>query len=209
MSNPFVSCESVLKFHNSEKFAAVLAVVLLACSASAGEPVGVSVPVPVFADGETSAEVAIPAPGPDERILKITMAFEATPTNNVEFALSSGDGKEVIIGWDCGKWFARGGHLLEGWITVPASAPSAAGPRTLTLAVRFGRMSGMPLNFTLNADGASVAFAAPGPESLLEWLTRLGEWGQPLQVTATARGGAEDVSLEVAFRRDGSLIIVR
>ena len=172
-------------------------------------PVRVSTPSPVYADGEATTKVALPAPAPDKRMLKITMTFEASPTNNVEFALSSGDSEEVIIGWDCGEWFARGGHLLEGWLTTPASNPSATGPRTLTLAVRFGKKYNMPLTFALDADGAPVGFAGSGPESLLGWLARLGEHGQPLQVAVTSRGGAGEAALDAAFSKDGSLIIVR
>ena len=207
MSNTSVNRVSVLKTQNMKNFIAVSVVVLVACVASAEMPARASVPAPVYADGEASVKITLPAPAPDKRILKITMAFDAAPTNNVEFALTSGDSEEVIIGWDCGEWFARGGQLLEGWVTTPASNPSATGPRTLTLAVRFGKKNNMPLTFALDADGVPVGFA--GPDSLLGWLARLGEHGQPLQVAVTSRGGAGGAGLDAAFSKDGSLIIVR
>ena len=193
-----------------KKIAAVSVVALLVCVAGAGMPERVSVPVPAYADGEARAGGAVPLPDPDERMLKITLAFEASPANNVEFALSSGDGEEVIVGWDCGAWFARGGHLLEGWVTAPASNPSAAGPRALTLAVRFGRRSGMPITFMLDADGTPVGFEEPEQEeALLGWLARLGGHGQPLGATVTSRGGAGGALMEAAFDREPLLIILR
>ena len=191
-----------------KKIAAVSVVALLVCVAGTGMPVRVSVPVPAYADGEARAGGAVPLPDPEERMLKITLAFEASPTNNVEFALSLGDDEEVIVGWDCGEWFARGGHLLEGWITAPASNPTAAGPRVLTLAVRFARKTSMPITFTLDADGTPVGFEEPEQETLLGWLARLG-LQQPLEVAVTSRGCAGGAEMKATFDREPLLIIVR
>jgi hypothetical protein len=171
-------------------------------------------PVPVaFADGEASAETSLPAPGPEERLLVVRLAFNASPTNNVEFALSTMDGEEeLVLGWDYGcEWFARGGRFLEGWLTAPAAGGPPSGRRALTLAAVFSRKSGMPVRAALDADGVAVGFTGPGQEALLAWLSALGGHGRPLRVSVTARGCETpgQISLTATFMREGSAVIVR
>ena len=131
-------------------------------------------------------------------MLKITMAFEATPTNNVEFALSSGDGGEVIVGWDCGEWFVRGDGLRE-YFATPASASSG----TVTLSARVTLSTGgVPVGVTFREAGrwAGIkAFAGVSPE----W------FDGGASMTVTARGGAAGVSASATFEKTGSLIIMR
>ena len=171
-------------------------------------------PQPVaFADGEASAETSLPAPGPDARLLVVRLAFDASPTNNVEFALSTVDGEEeVVLGYDYGcEWFARGGPFLEGWLTAPAAGGPSSGRRVLTLAAVFSRKSGMPVRAALDADGVAAGFTGPGQEALLAWLSALGGHGRPLRVSVTARGceNPGQISLTAAFMREGSVILVR
>jgi hypothetical protein len=124
----------------------------------------------------------------------------------------NGEG-EVIIGWDCGEWSARGGRLLGGGFAVPAVNPAGAGPRVLAMTVGFARKSGMPSRVALEADSAAVGLSGPEREAWRGWLAgALGLHGQPARVSVAARGcpGADGgACLTAAYGRDGSVITVR
>jgi len=98
-------------------FAVSALVCALAHTAVAGVAVRVDVPLPEYADGEASAETLMPMMRERDRVLKITLAFNATPTNRVEFALGGAgvspraDSTGVIVGWRRGEWRVVGDRL--------------------------------------------------------------------------------------------------
>ena len=185
------------------------AVITVCCQQGYGNGILLTLPSPsAFADGEAFAEAALPAPDPSARELRVTLTFDASPTNNVEFCLGNddGDGMGVAAGWDCGgEWFARGGRFLSEWLAAPAANPAAAGQRTLTLRVRFLR-GGALAGAALEADGEPVSFAGHEGD-LAAWLAPLRFGG--LRAAVTARGDYGGVSMRAAFIKDGSVITVR
>ena len=96
-----------------------------ASSAMSAEQTLPTPPPSEFADRETSTTVPIPT---DEgRHLKLTLAFEPTPSNAVLVAFGRDlngsetlepEETELIVGCDCGAWFGRDegrGMSYEGW----------------------------------------------------------------------------------------------
>jgi len=161
-------------------------------------------------DGEESAGGLMPVSEASVRTLKLTLAFEASPTNNVEVALGVGaDGVSpranstvMIMGWKRGEWFVRGDRLRRQF-SAPAVDPSAEGLRTLTVRMRLDP-SGKPRHVAFAADGVPVLFEGLETEDLLTWLAHGWEAWQ-----VTARGGAGNVSAEMALYSDGSVLIVK
>ena len=96
------------------KAALVVGLLAIAASSFAAEQ---SLPVPPpsgFADAESS--VTVPIPTDEGRHLNLTLAFESTPSNAVLVALGRDlngsetlepEETELIVGVDCGEWFAR------------------------------------------------------------------------------------------------------
>ena len=67
---------------------------------------------PTKADTEESATAGFAPYNGMQSEFKITMAFDATPTNNLEFAIwesanGSSDEPEAVLGWDCGELFVE------------------------------------------------------------------------------------------------------
>jgi len=150
----------------------------------------------------------MPGAGEKDRTLKITLVFDATPTNNVEIAFGAGAGDDpdtttAVIGWDSGEWFVVGDRLRQRFV-AQAPNPSATARRTLTLRVRLAP-DGAPAGAAFTADGAPVSFQGLEPEALLQWLA-LDNWGA---LVVTSRGGAENASAEIRWFADGLVITVR
>ena len=73
-----------------------------------------------FADTEVSTNIAFVVDRSIMTRIEITVALDATPTNNVEVAIGTdgnGDGNlsveesAYVFGYDCGTWFARSAGL--------------------------------------------------------------------------------------------------
>jgi len=193
----------------------MLPVVVAACAlphiATAASSVRVEAPPPVTADGEAHAAKPMPEFFPTARTMKITLSLDASPSNGAEVALGGAwqgylpePGKVALaLGWDRGEWHIRGDRLRKRF-TAAALNPSSAVPRTLTARVRLDP-DGVPVGAVFRADGKPVIFQGLEADALLAWLDP-GGWGE---VRVTARGGAANVSAEVRYAADGSLIIVR
>jgi len=194
----------------SYKVFAVLAVSVLSHTVTAAVPVRVDVPLPVYADGESSAYAAAPGWGAKDRTLKITLSFDASPTNNVEVALGAGPGGDfpdpdnttAVIGWDCGEWSVTLGLTRERF-AAGASNPSSAGRRTLEVRVRVDA-NGTPVDAAFTADSSPITFQGLESAALFPWLS-LDKWGA---FVVTSRGGG-NASAGVSFLADGTNIILR
>ena len=76
-----------------------------------------TLPIPppsAFVDAESS--VNVPLPTDEGRRIKLTLAFEPTPTNAVQLAFGNDlngsenlepEETELVVGCDCGEWFVR------------------------------------------------------------------------------------------------------
>ena len=87
---------------------------ILALVASAAEQQLVNPPPSEFVDAESS--VNVPIPTDEGRHIKLTIAFEPTPSNAVQVAFGRDlngsetlepEETELVLGVDCGEWFAR------------------------------------------------------------------------------------------------------
>jgi len=190
--------------------------VLAACSARA---VTLDVPLqtdPLFADREVSADAALPdagGAGQGFRVFKLTLAFAASPSNNVQVAFGrdslpadgalAAEETDFIIGLDCcGEWFLRPRGLTERF-AVPAAATN--GPHTLTAVVRVDRQ-GAPVSAAFADGGAPVVFPGLALSPLPEWLDP-SRWDI---LRATVRGpDSPEGSVRASFARDGATVTVR
>jgi len=188
------------------KHFAVSALVCALSHTAVAVAVRVDAPLPEHDDGEAAAETLTPVMGGKDRTLRLTLSFEATPTNSVEVALGAGpdpldpDGTAMVIGWDCGEWFVAGDKLRQR-LAVAAADPTVAGLRTLTVTVRLG------------PGGRAEAFEErPGAgRTPVAFGGALGAWAGPSgwdTLRVVSRGGA-DAAAEVKFFADGSAVIVR
>ena len=186
------------------------AVSALACAlahTAVAVAVRVDVPPPLHVDGEASAETLMPMMREKDRVLKITLAFNATPTNRVEFALGGGDGVRadstgVIIGWRRGEWRVVGDRLRQEF-AVQAANHTVAGPRSLVVCVRV-KANGSLVGVAFEADGETL-FDGPEAGAVLQWLSPY-RW-DALQVTA--RGDADGVSVTMQSLADSTVIIIK
>jgi len=191
----------------------VFAVLLLSHYAHAVTLDVARLPGPVFADGEVSADAALPAGRTNDlRTFRLEMTFEATPSNNVEAAfgrdclpadglLAAGE-TDFIIGWDCGEWFLRPRGLRERYAFSPA-APN--GTRTLTAIIRVSAQ-GVPQPPVFRDGGADFAFPGLSLTPFPDWL-KPGLW---THLRVTARGAdAPGESVKAVFAPGGASIFIR
>lgn len=151
----------------------VLAAVLFAASASA---LTVSdLPASSFADTEVSTNVAITAWNPRTRLLELSLALDATPSNNVEAALGAesdavpglaDEETGLAFGWDCGTWFIASDAVTNRF-TAESSASGTR--RELALAVRLGE-DGIPRELTATENGVPLVFAGLDGQPAPAWL---------------------------------------
>ena len=193
-------------------------VVLLSLPVLSSGAVTLDVPLqtePLSADREISSDAALPdagAAGRGFRVFKLTLAFAASPSNNVQAAFGrdnlpadgalAAEETDFIVGWDCGEWFLRPRGLAERF-AVPAAATN--GPHTLTAVVRVdGR--GAPVSAAFADGGAPVVFPGLALPPLPEWLTP-SRWDM---LRATSRGpDSAEGSVRAVFARDGATVTVR
>ena len=119
---------------------------LLACSVASAvfalPPVRPVLPPVEHLDTETATNVPFTAWQKDLRHFTVKLAFNATPSNNVEMAfgtdadgdgLLSSDESDLTAGWDCGSWFVEDGETGERFTAVPTGG---CGAHDFTLRVR-------------------------------------------------------------------------
>ena len=185
-----------------ERFLAAATVGLLA-SAS----VGFTLPPVVYADRETSTNVALCVTEGAGRF-DFAMSCLATPTNNVQAAFGvdrDGDGvlaldeTDCVFGWDCGAWFVQEGAVGARHLAATASTNAV---QTFACALRFNAAG--VRQFAATCDGTAVSWE--GDEALPPRLRR-GAWNL---VRLTGRGlDVQDESFAVAIRPDAIAIRFR
>ena len=181
---------------------------LAAASAAVAETM--PLPAPVYADGEVSLDIPVGAAlagadGPSGTF-RVSLAFTATASNNVEFALGrdrNGDGRldlsetDLIAGWDMDGFF-----LLPRGLEERFTSEGAAGLRTLTFQTRRTASGGFA-DTGFSVDGRPLVFS--GLPSAPEWL--LPPW-DILRVTSRGES-APDAAFSVKFVRQGVSVILR
>lgn len=170
-------------------------------------------PAPAFADREVSGDASLPANRTNDlRTFRLELAFDATPSNNVQVAFGrdnlpadgflAAEETDFIIGWDCGGWFLRPQGLADRHTFTPGTA---GGRRTLTASVRVDAQ-GAPQSVTFRDGTAGFTFGGLALTPFPDWL-RPDLW---TRLRVTARGAdipAENVS--VRFMRDGATVTLR
>ena len=191
----------------------LLAILLLAQCAHAVTLDVARLPEPAFADGEVSADAALPAGRTNDlRTFRLEMTFDATPSNNVQAAfgrdaapadgcLDAGE-TDFIVGWDCGEWFLRPRGLRARYAFAPAAQDGA---RTLTAIIRVSAQ-GVPQPPVFRDGGTDFAFPGLSLTSFPEWL-KPGLW---THLRVTARGAdAPGESVKAVFAPGGASIFIR
>ena len=92
---------------------------------------------------------------------KFSLICRTTATNNVQFAFgrdADEDGilsleeSDLVVGWDCGKWFVQGGYDAE---RIETSVGTDDG-QTLAWTVRLSPRTAVPVSVTATVDGTPV-----------------------------------------------------
>ena len=94
----------------------------LTSAAFALPPVRPALPPVAYIDAETTTNVQFTAWQEHVGKFKLSFTCHTTATNNVQFAFgrdADDDGtlaleeSDLVVGWDCGKWFVQGGYDAE------------------------------------------------------------------------------------------------
>ena len=187
-------------------YAIAFAFLLSACAAFSARFLP-QLPPPDFFDTEVSTNCPITNIGADTAHFDFTLAFNATPSNNVEVAFGTdADANGVLdigeeslaFGWDCGHWFAA--HPSA---PTRIEEPANAGAKTLSFALlRTPGGSTRSLSILDGTNAVLGAFSDAPPAWAFDpnWnLLRL-----------TARGvDSPDEHFTVRFAPDGILIRLR
>ena len=92
---------------------------------------------------------------------KFSLTCRTTATNNVQFAFghdADDDGalsleeSNLVVGWDCGKWFVQGGYDAERIETSVGTGDE----QTLAWTVRLSPRTAVPVSVTATVDGTPV-----------------------------------------------------
>ena len=112
---------------------------------------------------DTEAATNVPFTAWQEHVgkFKFGLTCRTTATNNVQFAFgrdADEDGilsleeSDLVVGWDCGKWFVQGGYDAE-----RIEAAVGMGDRqTLAWTVRLSPRTAVPVSVTATVDGTPV-----------------------------------------------------
>ena len=197
------------------KLLAAVSAAALACAVPAATVAHIAVPPSECADGESAAVAAVPARGPSDRTVEIKLSFNASPTNNAEFALADSrlpeaDATVLSAGWDLGEWVVAGPRPGQ---RLSAADPSAAGPRTFTMGMRLdGRGNVARVWFEGRAGSgapAAIGFGPGAQETILSWLAGGGGSWDSLLATSRGNGNGTPASLVARVIEDGTLLMVR
>lgn len=171
-------------------------------------------PSPECADTEVSTSRTLDFAPLQTGDFRFSLAFDATPTNNVELSFGSdadgngrlsADEERLTFGWDCGEWVLKGRRGEESAIACERmpEGPSAGGARKCVdwcLSIRHGR----PLGLVLTANGQPLfPGLATNPPA---WFCSR-DWNG---VKVTARGvDAPDELARVKLRVNGTRLLWR
>jgi len=195
-----------------------LAVFLLVNVAFAINVIIPNMPDSEFEDNEASVNAVIPTiTDPQSKTFKFYLTLNATLSNNVEIAfgtdqiISGGQADEIlmheetdlIIGWDCGRWFLRPKGLREFYYSSVTNF--VAGERTMSGVFRVDPEDNLySLEFQ---DGErSFTFQGLAVSNSVDWLKPT-EWDL---LRVVSRGDDTDAeNIKVSFNGNKTLIIIR
>ena len=141
--------------------AAMGIVVCVALPAFALPPVHPVLPSVEYIDTETTTNVPFMAWQEHAGKFKFSLTCRTTATNNVQFAFgrdADDDGilsleeSDLVVGWDCGKWFVQGGYDAERMETAVGTGDG----QTLAWTVRLSPRTATPVSVTATVDGTPV-----------------------------------------------------
>lgn len=165
-------------------------------------------PPPVYADTEVSTNCPLAAWTEKATKFEIALSFSATPSNNVQLAFGrdldsdgslSLDETELVLGWDCGQWFAR--FLSPEWNEYAEDA--TAGDKAFRLSSDLSRAGAIR---SLSLRDGDVPILSAIPETVRHRLYSR-EWNL---VRFTARGiDRPRESLAVRLTECGMVFLLR
>lgn len=145
-------------------------------------PVLPTLPSVEYLDTETVTNVPFTAWQTHLRRFTVKLAFDATPSNNVEMAFGTdratgttgvppvGDGelspdeRDLTVGWDCGAWFVENGATGE---RVTAAPTGGCGAHELAVRVRLDHKGAVDdVRFLDNGAEVFASLAASRPQWL-------------------------------------------
>ena len=133
----------------------------ISSTALALPPVHPVLPPVEYIDTETTTNVPFMAWQEHVGKFKLSLTCCTTATNNVQFAFgrdADNDGilsleeSDLVVGWDCGKWFVQGGYDAERIETAVGTGDG----QTLAWTVRLSPVTATPVSVTATVDGTPV-----------------------------------------------------
>ena len=138
--------------------------VAISSTALALPPMYPALPFVEHVDTEATTNVQFTAWQEHVGKFKFSLTCRTTATNNVQFAFgrdADDDGilsleeSDLVVGWDCGKWFVQGGYDAE----RIENAVGTGDGQTLTWTVRLSPRTATPVSVTATVDGTSAKCA--------------------------------------------------
>ena len=135
--------------------------VAISSMALALPPVHPALPSVAHIDTETVTNLPFTAWQEHVGKFKFSLTCRTTATNNVQFAFgrdADDDGilsleeSDLVVGWDCGKWFVQGGYEAERIETTVGTGDG----QTLAWTVRLSPRMAVPVSVTASVDGTPV-----------------------------------------------------
>ena len=190
----------------------IVAVLFLAALPEARALAVPDLPPPVFADTEVSTNVATRAWTERTRMFNVVLAFDATPSNNVQAAFgtdASADGTlsdeeaGLTLGWDCGEWFIASADATNRFTAAPAGTETR---KELRFQMRLGA-DGLPRALEVTDGTVPLAFAgldlSPAPPA---WMFSK-DWNL---LKVVARGtDAQNEQIVVELTNDAVMLLLR
>ena len=177
------------------------------------------VPLSQFIDGESSKDQSFQSNLPNRaRTFEIEMSLNATLTNNIQIAFGKDqavpgdistknpdgcDGKlaaeetDLILGWDCGKWFLWPKGLRTRYDSVVTNF--VAGQRTLKVAIEISPSDELKA-ITFNDNDKTFAFAGFKLKDNVGWV-KPDDWSLLRVTTRGADIADEDVRVKFDFNK--------
>ena len=160
---------------------------------------------PPWADTEMTAEADFAPFNGTQSEFKITLAFTASPSNNLEVAIWDGasdyDESETlaVLGWDCGELFVE----FDGVRGVCASVPESE-QLVITLSMRL-HVNGEAYESVITANGVPLEFFDADGDPVIFGFDTAWE-----NVRVVSRGiGAKNERVSFGFSSDPTIIVIR
>ena len=201
----------------SEKLFCCLAVFLLGNVAFAVNVIIPNMPDSEFTDNEASVNAVIPEIfDKHSKTFKFSLTLNATLSNNVEIAFGQavpGDisvntpnlthaETDLIVGWDCGRWFLRPKGLREFYYSSVTNF--VAGGRTMSCVLNIDSEDNL-YSMSFKDGESSFTFQGLAVSNSVDWLKPT-EWDL---LRVVSRGDDTDAeNIKVSFNGNKTLIII-